>query len=168
MESGLEGRHDGRRGRPDSLSERASPRFLPPLRTFSAGPRNDGVEGVGLGAGVRDGLTVWGYPSLDPSEPSCLISPSNTSRLDILDQCGGCRRHESKPQKSEKWGVVRLLRQAPRDCPYGGMDSGSGAGMSGVTGVHIWGRAIPESPLREGMDSRVGARDSWGKRRTAG
>ena len=71
---GWEGRHDGRGGRPESLSERASPRFLPHLRTFSAGPRNDGVEGVGLGAGVRDGSTVWGHRSLDPSRASGLAA----------------------------------------------------------------------------------------------
>ena len=60
-----------------------------------------------MGAGVRDGLTVWGHPSLDPSRAS------------------GC------PEATT------------RDCLYGGMDPGSGAGMSGVTGVRIWGRAIP-------------------------
>ncbi len=27
---------------------------------------------------------------------ACLISPLNTAQLDILDQCDGCRRHESK------------------------------------------------------------------------
>ena len=52
---------------------------------------------------------------------ACLISPLNTARLDILDQCGRCRRHESKSQKSEKWGVMRLLRQAQPVAPKEGM-----------------------------------------------
>ena len=82
-----------------------------------------------MGAGVRDGLTVWGHPRSTLREPQ---------------------------------GERPCPKATTRDCPYGGMDSGSGAGMSGVTGVRIWG-AIPESPLREGMGSRIGARDSWGK-----
>ena len=37
------------------------------------------------------GMSEWGW-----ARGACLISPLNTAQLDILDQCDGCRRHESK------------------------------------------------------------------------
>ena len=36
------------------------------------------------------------HPSVGATCRACLISPLNTAQLDILDQCDGCRRHESK------------------------------------------------------------------------
>ena len=128
MESGLEGRHDGRRGRPESLCERASPRFLPPLRTFSAGPRDDGVEGVRGGRRTRR-IDSVGHRSLDPSRASGLAA---------LPQ----GNHEGLPLRGDGFRL-------------------GGWNVGGDGRAHLG--TIPESPLREGMGSRIGARDSWGK-----
>ena len=91
--------------------------------------------------GPRLGMGLDVESSSGPGLGACLISPLNTAQLDILDQYDGCRRHESKSYKSEKWGVVRLLRQAPGVPAWvlvPPLGLGCVTGQSGLNIVHMF------------------------------
>ena len=78
---------------------------IPLLRPFdlAQGERNTPPPGmerpyfVSRFRGGNDGYARVSWRGMGrATSRACLISPLNTARMDIIDQCDGCRRHESK------------------------------------------------------------------------